>query len=71
MSLFVIRAFVAVRRLVAEHKSLMEKLAELDARVGAHDEQIAQILSALRELLNPPDPGPGHDRKIGFHPGNR
>jgi hypothetical protein len=71
MSLFVIRAFVALRRFAAEHKALMEKLAELDARVGAHDEQIAEILAALRELLNPPDPGPGHDRKIGFHPENR
>jgi hypothetical protein len=71
MSLVVIRAFVALRQLATEHKALLEKLDELDARVGAHDEQIAAIVTALRELVNPPDPGPGHVRKIGFHPGDR
>jgi hypothetical protein len=69
MSLVVIRAFIALRRMVLNQKALAEKLAELDARVGGHDKQIAGIVAALRQLLAPP--GPEHDRKIGFHPGNR
>ena len=69
MSLVVIRAFVALRRMALENKALIEKLAELDARVGAHDEQLAEIVGAIQQLLAPP--GPEHDRKIGFHTGNR
>ena len=69
MSLVVIRAFVGLRRLVLDQKALVEKLAELDARVGVHDEQLTTIIEAIRQLAAPL--GPEHDRKIGFHPGNR
>jgi len=65
MSLVVIRAFVALRRMVLDHKALAAKLAELDARVGAHDEQLAAIIEAIRQLAAPT--GPGQGRKIGFH----
>ena len=37
MSLVVIRAFVRLRQLLVNQKALAAKLAELDARVGAHD----------------------------------
>ncbi len=69
MSLVVIRAFVELRRMALDQKALAEKLAELDDRVGAHDEQLSAIIEAIRQLAAPP--GPEHDRKIGFHPGNR
>ena len=69
MSLIVIRAFVALRRMVLDQKALTEKVAELDARVGAHDEQLGQIIEAIRQIIAPP--GSEHDRKIGFHTGNR
>jgi hypothetical protein len=69
ISVIVVRAFIALRRIALDHNVLEEKLAELDARVGGHDEQISEIVDALRKLLAPP--GPEHDRKIGFHPGNR
>jgi hypothetical protein len=69
MSLVVIRAFAALRRLVLDQKALAEKLAELDSRVGAHDETLAEIIEAIRQLAAPADPE--HDRKIGFHRGNR
>jgi hypothetical protein len=64
MSLVTIRAFVALRRMILDQEALTDKLAELDARVGAHDEQIAAIIEAIRQLATPP--GPTHDRKIGF-----
>ncbi len=69
MSLVVIRAFAALRKLVLDHKALAEKLAELDSRVGIHDEQLTEIIEAIRQLAAPADPE--HDRKIGFHRGNR
>jgi hypothetical protein len=65
MSLVVMRAFVALRRLILDHKALAGKLAELDARVGAHDEQLAAIIEAIRQLAAPS--GPAHGRKIGFN----
>jgi hypothetical protein len=69
MSVVVVRAFVRLRQLVINHKAIAAKLAELDARVGAHDEQLAGVIAAIRQLTAPD--GPRHRRKIGFHPGNR
>jgi hypothetical protein len=69
MGVAVVRAFVRLRQLVVNHKAIAAKLAELDARVGAHDEQLAAVIAAIRQLTTPD--GPTHGRKIGFHPGNR
>ena len=69
MSVHVVRAFVRLRQLMANHKALAAKLAELDARVGAHDQQLAAIVAAIRQLTTPG--APAHGRKIGFHRGNR
>jgi hypothetical protein len=72
MSIVIVRVLSALRRMVIAQDELAEKLAELEARVGGHDEEIAQIVQAIRHLAAPPEPpGPAHDRKIGFHPGNR
>lgn len=69
MSLAVIRAFIQLRALMVDHKTLRAKLAELDARVGAHDEQLAAIVEAIRELAVPVETP--NARKIGYHKGNR
>jgi len=69
MSVHVVRAFVRLRELVATHKAFAAKLAELEHRLGDHDEQIGAIIDAIRELTTPSDLG--HDRKIGFHRGDR
>ncbi len=69
MSVQIVRAFVRLRQLLVNHKALAAKLNELDARVGAHDEQLAAIIDAIRKLAAPD--GPRHRRKIGFHHGNR
>ena len=69
MSIAVIRAFVQLRALMVDHKTLRAKLAELDARVGAHDEQLAAIVEAIRELAIPVESS--NKRKIGYHSGNR
>jgi hypothetical protein len=69
MSIIIVRVFAALRQTAMAQKELAKKLTELDARVGAHDKQIAEIVRAIRQLLAPP--GPEHGRKIGFHQGNR
>lgn len=69
MSVQVVHAFIHLRQLVINHKAISSKLAELDARVGAHDEQLAAIVEAIRELAVPVEPK--NSRKIGFYQTNR
>jgi hypothetical protein len=63
MSLYVIRAFVKLRELLTSNQELARRFAQLEARLDKHDETIAAILSAIRQLMNPP---PLKRRGIGF-----
>ena len=63
MSVYVVRAFVHLRKLLASNTALARKLNELEGRLKNHDEAITAILSAIRELMNPPPP---KRRPIGF-----
>jgi hypothetical protein len=64
VSVLVVRTFVKLRELLATHKELAHKLAELERKVGSHDEAIRSLLGAIRQLMAPPpEPKKG---KIGF-----
>ena len=67
MGVYVVRAFVRLRGLLSSNKELAHRLDELEARLekrlDAHDEAIAEILSAIRQLMNPPV---SRRRPIGF-----
>ena len=63
-SVFVVRAFVQLRELATAHRKLGDKLAELERRVGKHDESIRSLVMAIRQLMSPPEP---KRRRIGFH----
>jgi len=67
MSVFVVRAFVQLRELLSSNKELARRFAQLEARLdkklAAHDEAIAAILSAIRQLMHPPA---SKRRPIGF-----
>jgi hypothetical protein len=67
MGVYVVRAFVQLRELLTSNKDLARRLDELEARLGkklaTHDEAITAVLSAIRELMNPPQP---KRRGIGF-----
>ena len=64
VSVYVVRAFVKLREILGAHKQLARKLAELEKRLEGHDEQIAALIEAIRELMAPP---PAAARKrIGF-----
>jgi hypothetical protein len=64
VSLYVVRAFVKLREFLGTHKQLARKLAELESRIEAHDEEITALFEAIRQLMQPPDK-PG--KPIGFH----
>ena len=63
MSVYVVRAFVQLRELLASNTALARKLNELEGKLKNHDEAITAILSAIRELMNTPPP---KRRPIGF-----
>jgi hypothetical protein len=56
MSLYVVRAFVQLRDLLASNAELARRLDELERTLEGHDEAIAAILAAIRELMSPPEP---------------
>jgi hypothetical protein len=58
-----VRAFVKMRELLATHKQLAQKLAELERKVGAHDLEIRSLIAHIRKLATPPDP---RQRRIGL-----
>jgi hypothetical protein len=73
MSVFVVLAFVRMRRAIATNRHILAKLAEVERRLETHDADIQDLMDAIRELINPPDPP---RRRIGFEtpvdsPGSR
>ena len=63
-SIHVVRAFVALRQMLASHKELSKKLDALESRLDGHDRDLAAIVSAIRQLMEPP-PARKH-KVIGF-----
>ena len=58
------RAFVKLREMLETNRELARKFSELEQRVGKHDEEIAAILEAIRQLMASPEKA---RREIGFH----
>ena len=63
MSVFVVLAFVRMRRAIAGNRHILTKLAELERRLESHDTDIQDLMEAVRELMSPEEPNP---RRIGF-----
>jgi phage regulator Rha-like protein len=63
MSVFVVRAFVRMREMLAKNRQLAAKINELDRRLETHDTAIQDIIEAIKELMLPEGPS---KRKIGF-----
>jgi hypothetical protein len=59
----IMRAFVRIRKLLASDKALALKFRQLERKLASHDQAIIGILSAIRELMNPPA---AKRRGIGF-----
>ncbi len=78
VSVYVVRAFLKLRELVAAHQDLSKRLDTLEAKLEEKTESLAmqhetfssntraqlrQVMDALRELASPPEPS---KRPIGF-----
>ncbi len=64
ISVFIVRAFVKVRQMVAGHKDLQRKIAQIEMRLTDHDEQIIELVNLIKQLLNPE--APQKKRRIGY-----
>lgn len=53
MGVHVVRAFVRLRELLATDADLVRQLEALERKYQGHDKQIAIMLAALRQLMNP------------------
>ena len=72
MSIYVVRAFIKFRKVLAGSKKLARKLVSLErklsSRLDVHEEAILKLFAEIRDLLDPPlveSEKPRH--KIGFH----
>jgi hypothetical protein len=64
VNIAIMRAFVRLRRMLATHRTLAQKLLELERKLANHDHKIHAIFDAIRELMAP---APASKRRIGFH----
>ena len=63
MGIYVVRAFVQLRQILASNKDLAQKLDQLERKLQTHDQAIVGILNAIRKLMGAP---PAKRRGIGF-----
>lgn len=68
VSVFIVRAFLRLRKTVEEHRELARRLAKLESKLTVHDQKILSIVQTIRQLASPvPLP---KKRRIGFKPGD-
>ena len=60
VNIAIMRAFVRLRQIIADHADLAKKLGDLEAR---YDEQFDMVFEAIRELITPPA---ATRKRIGF-----
>ncbi len=65
VSIAIVRVFVRLRELLAGHRELAAKLAELEKKLEGHDAAIANLFETIRQLLVPSRAI--RKREIGFH----
>jgi len=71
MSVYVVRAFVKLREVLASTDELAKKLDQLErkltGRLDVHEKAIIELFARIRTLLKPPPPLPEvKRRRIGF-----
>ena len=64
VSVYIVRAFVKIRRMIADNKELSRKIVQIERHLAEHDEQIIELIKAIKQLLKP-EPPP-KKRRIGF-----
>ncbi len=74
VSLLVVRAFVQIREMLSAHKDISAKLDQMERKLSSHDQAIAGLIDAIRQLMNPPAParrGIGFTADINSKPGKK
>ena len=68
INIAIMDAFVRLREMLASNKELACKMAELEEKIGKHDDHIRLLFEAIRKLMTPPPSEPEKaKRRIGFH----
>ena len=65
MSLFVVRAFVRLREMIATNRVLATKMTELENKIDTHDEAIRRLIQEINRLMRPTR---RRRRQMGFLP---
>jgi hypothetical protein len=63
MSVFVVRAFVRLREMLAANRELADRIGELEKHLETHDGTIQEIINVIKNLMTQP---PRRRSKIGF-----
>ncbi len=63
MSVFVVRAFVRLREMLATNRRIAGKINELENRLDTNDSVILDLIEAIKELMTPAKP---RRTRIGF-----
>ena len=64
LSVYVVRAFVELRGMLASNQALANKVHTLERKVSTHERNIAELVDSMAQLLAAPPPPP--KRSIGF-----
>lgn len=63
MSIYIIKTFIKLRRFIATHKEIADKLGQLELKIKGHDTEIKALFDAIRQLMAPEEKPP---KRIGF-----
>lgn len=64
VSIQIVRAFVAMRRLATSHKEIALSLRLIERKLKQHDENFGVVFAAIKKLMSPPKKSV---QRIGFH----
>jgi len=65
MGVYIVRAFINLRRSAVTHQELAARLDDLEMRLVGHDKQLVSIIEAIRSFLSVKDVP--KKRRIGFN----
>ena len=63
VNIAIMRAFVNMRKMLLTNDDVSRKLAEVENKLGEHDERFKKVFTALRLLMNPPQ---SSTKQIGY-----
>lgn len=69
MSVYVVRAFLRQRALLATSAEILRRLEQIDSRLLEHDEALVIVWNKIKEMMRPtPSLPPKSKPRIGFRP---